>query len=697
MNVSFIRNRSSFTHHSMDSPQTRREICATITFASGKRTCVPFHLWSPGTLLRQFDCIKYSLLAKTSPTPVLLAAFVFALLLFSLPVSASRLGIPGSLSPRSPQDEVPLAPCPSTTPASCSHDDTGDDNSTYVTGLVTYHGGPVMHDVTDYLIFWLPPGYAFDNQTIDPTASNPSDARYEGLIEQYFRDVPGSAFYNILQQYTDSTGPPGWTAYGGSIVDATPFPGGAGTQASPVTDQDEWDRIHSDIQAHAWTANNGNNEFFLFLPYNVYFEGYNDSCSFHSWFWFGSTNYTYSLMPDAGNGYFNGGCLNSAIEAYTGTAGPSPNGDIFVDSEINNMAHEQFESVSDPMWTDTWGGWWYQDGDHEIADECQWQFGPRDTSGGDLIVGGHEYLIQPMWSNSAGGCYLPSLSHSTTITLVPANPAASLSSSDAFQITYVAGGASSTAYATGGTLSLDADLGTVVRLAGVSNASSASERWVVNASEPVSVASADNVTVEYYLQYYVLVQTAQPAGGTVTDSGWYNASSSFTLSAAADPDWMFEGWDGSGGAAYSGADASHTVVLLSPITETATFDARVTFSIDGSGQITYGSGGDLSTLGQGNVTAYYPPGTRIDLSASASSFLYNFQGYNGGLNSSNSASSLTVDGPTVVTASFGLNYAIVAGGVGAALIAVVLVFVMWKRRGRKGAPGETVPRGMGIQ
>ena len=652
------------------------------------------------TLLSKVDRIEYSPLGRDSPAPLLLAAFAFVLLLVLVPIPASALRTPTPISPGTPQNIAPLAPCLSASPAGCPRDDSVGDNGTYVTGRVTYHHGPVMHDVTNYLIFWLPPGYAFDNQTIDPTASNPSDARYEGLIEQYLRDVPGSAFYNILQQYTDYTGPPGWTAYGGYIVDTTPFPGGAGTQASPVTDQDTWDRMQSDIQAQGWTANSGNNEFFLFLPYDVYYEGYNDSCSFHTWFWVGSTNYTYSLLPDAGSSYFNGGCLNSAIEAYAGTAGPSPNGDIFADSEINNMAHEQFESVSDPIWANDnpWGGWWYQDGDHEIADECQWQFGPRDSSGGDVILKGHEYLIQPMWSNSAGGCYLPPLIHSTTITLVPANPAASLSPSNAFQITYVAGGASSTAYATGGTLSIDADFGTVVWLAGVSNASSSSERWVVNASEPVGVASPDNVTVEYYLQYYVQIQTAQPAGGTVMDSGWYNASSSLTLSAAAGPDWKFEGWSGSGGASYSGGDASHTVVLLSPITETATFDAGVTLSVDGSGQITYGSGGNLSTLGEGSVTVYFPPGTRIDLSASPSSFLYTFQGYNGGVSSTNSAGSLTVGGPALVTASFALNYAVIAGGAGAAIIAVVLVFVMWKRRGgRKDSLGASVQRGTGIQ
>src|SRR2546425_3077623 len=58
----------------------------------------------------------------------------------------------------------------------------GCGTSNGICGNLTYHKGPVMHNPADFLIFWLPSGYSFDNPTIDPGATNPSDSAYEQLI-----------------------------------------------------------------------------------------------------------------------------------------------------------------------------------------------------------------------------------------------------------------------------------------------------------------------------------------------------------------------------------------------------------------------------------------------------------------------------------------------------------------------------------
>jgi cellobiose-specific phosphotransferase system component IIC len=97
------------------------------------------------------------------------------------------------------------------------------------------------------------------------------------------------------------------------------------------------------------------------------------------------------------------------------------------------------------------------------------------------------------------------------------------------------------------------------------------------------------------------------------------------------------------------------------------------------------------------VTAYFPLGTRIDLSASPSSFLYTFQGYNAGGNSAESATTLTASVPAAVTASVELNHAIIVGGAGAALVVAVLLFAMSKRRGRKETSKTSLPGGSEIQ
>ncbi len=61
-----------------------------------------------------------------------------------------------------------------------------------------FHQGTVIHRLTAYLLFWLPNGYVFE--------PNGNSSRFEHLMEQYFQDVGGTPFYNILSQYYDNQG-----------------------------------------------------------------------------------------------------------------------------------------------------------------------------------------------------------------------------------------------------------------------------------------------------------------------------------------------------------------------------------------------------------------------------------------------------------------------------------------------------------
>lgn len=251
-------------------------------------------------------------------------------------------------------------------------------------GNLTYHNGPVMHSPGDFLIFWLPNGYNFDNSTIDPGASNPSNARYEQLISRYFTDIcrPNS-FYAIIQQYPDRSSNITSCFLGGSWVDTSNYPSGRGSHSNPLSDGDIRNEVTRAMSANGWTANSGNNEFFVFTGYSVcsYLSGCpgDNFCAYHSSF----SGIIYANMPDAGTQ----GC----------GVGSTPNNDPFVDFEINISSHEQFEAFTNP----TGGGWFYQDGAHEIGDECAWVF---DSSGATLIVGSDSYRIQDEWSNNFGGC-----------------------------------------------------------------------------------------------------------------------------------------------------------------------------------------------------------------------------------------------------------------------------------------------------
>jgi len=138
---------------------------------------------------------------------------------------------------------------------------------------VRYHGGPVMHTFTAYLIFWLPKGYVFE--------PGGDDARYQALIAQYFRDVDGSPYYGLLTQYFDYRGPVQNTVtLGGVYPDTTTgyqhcTPRGAdchaaaATQSDPLTDDD----IAAEV-GRALTANPGwrigpDAEFFVYTGAGV--------------------------------------------------------------------------------------------------------------------------------------------------------------------------------------------------------------------------------------------------------------------------------------------------------------------------------------------------------------------------------------------------------------------------------------------
>jgi hypothetical protein len=251
-------------------------------------------------------------------------------------------------------------------------------------GNLTYHNGPVMHNPVNFLIFWLPSGYSFDNPTIDSQSVGASDAGYEQLMVQFFLDIcQPNSFYSLIQQYRDTNNGIGSCSLGGYWIDNSNYPGGRGTQTNPLTDADIQNEISAAVLAKGWSSNNGNNEFFVFTGYGVVSWDSNFACAYHSFFTSSDgSKIIYANMHDTGT---------VCSVSY------SPNNDLFADSVISTISHELFESFTDPLGT----GWFYRDGQHEIGDECNFVFGTR---GSTLHVGGDYYRIQLEWSNSANGC-----------------------------------------------------------------------------------------------------------------------------------------------------------------------------------------------------------------------------------------------------------------------------------------------------
>ena len=292
-------------------------------------------------------------------------------------------------------------------------------------------------------------------------------------------------------------------------MDTSPYPNSEGSRANPLQDSDIQAEVTKAMTANGWSPNDGNSEFFVFTGQDVYSCAgqdcsYNDYCSYHSFFEaVDGQNVIYADVPDPGNADA-GTCLATAASGST-----APNGAAFADSAVNLVAHEGFEAVTDPMFN----GWYYQDTDHEIADECVWTFGLLATDGSNIVLNGHRYLVQEMWSNRAGGCYIPP----------------TLSVLDVVASYQVVGGGSAPAppkftYFSGGVLentllstvpqSLEVDVATVWNVTGTLAGSTSTERWETGQSIGGTVNLGEAFAFTYYHQYFIPVYYAGGGSGS---------------------------------------------------------------------------------------------------------------------------------------------------------------------------------------
>jgi hypothetical protein len=366
-----------------------------------------------------------------------------------------------------------------------------------------------MHSPVNYAIFWLPPGYNFDTPAIDPRSTNASNANYEALIERYFRDVSSTEYYYILQQYADSSGTPGITnTFGGSWVDVSAFPNSEGSKANPLQDIDLQNEVAKAITTNGWSTGNVNNEFFVFTGYNVFgcagstcsYDGY---CAYHSWYPDANGHRViYTDLPDPGSMDI-GSCL------VTDSSGrQAPNGSNFADSAINLVAHEQFESVTDP----TFDGWYYQDEKHEIGDECVWKLGSVAPDGSNIAFNGHRYLVQEMWSNKVGGCFIPA-SGSTLQVVASYQVVGGGSGFTPPAFTFFSNGVLQNKLLSGLPQTLSVDLGTPWNVTGTLAGSSSGERWQNSQAMMGFLQNGGTLAFTYYHQYLVSFGFGVAGGG----------------------------------------------------------------------------------------------------------------------------------------------------------------------------------------
>lgn len=336
-----------------------------------------------------------------------------------------------------------------------------------------YYGGPVVHAIKNHVIFWLPqagtttysdgttctePGtttYSYEQPAsgtavVGALPGGPDgDADYEGIIQQYFKDLSGSSFYNLLSQYADEEG--GQTrnseSYAGSWTDncgytstpsltTGPVPGG--TQAAPIYQLDIQNEVQKAIQVNHWPSGLGN-EYFVYTGYGVadcfappgqgsLVPTCNTSgpvpayCAYHGDFMNGSGNQVlYADMSDgatAANPTTLNLCYTNPIGVTDPTHTVTVNGkqktvtDPIADAEVNITSHEEFETVNDSeigtaqQYAPPLG--WYDPANGEIGDKCAYNYGNYASDGSNIVLHGDHYIVQQEYSNWNNGCALTS-------------------------------------------------------------------------------------------------------------------------------------------------------------------------------------------------------------------------------------------------------------------------------------------------
>jgi hypothetical protein len=332
-----------------------------------------------------------------------------------------------------------------------------------------YYGGPTVHTIKNYLIWWLPKvgtttysngapctepatlSYSYEQPAsgIKPVGALPGgpdgDTDYIAIIEQYFKDLSGTAFYNLLTQYTDdergivinSEALGGtWTDHCGYTSTPTittgPVPGG--TAAAPIYQLDIQAEVQRAIAINHWPDGPGN-EYFVYTGYGAadcfappgqagLVPACNTAgpvptyCAYHGDFQDAAGNYV--LYANMADGAFaaNPSTINLCYTAPIGVSDPTHtvNGrsitDPIADAEVSITSHEEFETVTDaevgtaqqfapPLA-------WYDPANGEIGDKCAYNYGNYAADGSNVVLHGDRYIVQMEWSNWNNGCGLTS-------------------------------------------------------------------------------------------------------------------------------------------------------------------------------------------------------------------------------------------------------------------------------------------------
>jgi hypothetical protein len=271
------------------------------------------------------------------------------------------------------------------------------------TDNLIYHGGLVQTVPAVYIVYWGPEwqqGFSVKQGSITYTS-----AGVQRYVNSFFNNVGGSPWAGVQTQYCQNIDP-GFSCLGqpyaqfitnptrqlkGVWTDPTPVPAEIVTTglAENLTD----DPIEAEaIKAAAHFGYNINATYFVMTPPNHGATAYGSVyCAYHA-----ETHHTtghgvrYAFIPYVPEQ--GGGCGANSVNAQNNQFG---NG--YLDGYSIVAGHEYAEAVTDPdNFMATQDGW-NDATTSENGDKCAW------SGLQNIPLGGHNFAIQPMWSNEANG------------------------------------------------------------------------------------------------------------------------------------------------------------------------------------------------------------------------------------------------------------------------------------------------------
>ena len=284
------------------------------------------------------------------------------------------------------------------------------------TSDLIYHGGNagsgaigVEQQPAVYLVYWGQQ-WASGFQTADTNGTLYSSATLQNYLDSFFKNVGGSSWANIQTQYCNGVLPGSTSCVGGMGYVTNPTHQLKGVWVDPTAVPDDIialglaenlvdDPIAAEaIRASAHFGYDASATYIILTPPTTIATGEPVYCGYHSQ----TTSVDglgnpyriqYAYIPWLNENWPGLGTSGCGMHNVNATSDSFGNG-VF-DGYSIVTGHEYAEAVTDP---DNFGG--VQDGwndaqTSENGDKCAW------TGTQNIGLGGHQFAVQPLWSNRA--------------------------------------------------------------------------------------------------------------------------------------------------------------------------------------------------------------------------------------------------------------------------------------------------------